>query len=245
MTLIATTLLTLLTLTTSAGCHKMQNDGYELTGINLNVASLDLKTGERFQLRATAVPALANQPNYEWTSTDLSVATVINGLVTAVSPGKTNISVTYRNIRREIAVDVSPDKKDDNHVVLYEKQLTGSSFPDLVLNGVGQPEATGLLISGKNDVVRLNRFYALAERKVQYEVVFSEDALAIFRSSEGDFSAFVDVKNKSISIATNPVTKKEVSFLTSGRAYLIEIYHIYQLARLRITDIRSGAAAET
>ncbi|HRO70733.1 MAG TPA: hypothetical protein PK951_10145, partial [Chitinophagaceae bacterium] len=144
------------------------------------------------------------------------------GLVTAVSPGKTNISVTYRNIRREIAVDVSPDKKDDNHVVLYEKQLTGSSFPDLVLNGVGQPEATGLLISGKNDVVRLNRFYALAERKVQYEVVFSEDALAIFRSSEGDFSAFVDVKNKSISIATNPVTKKEVSFLTSGRAYLIE-----------------------
>ncbi|WP_207910181.1 SGNH/GDSL hydrolase family protein [Anseongella ginsenosidimutans] len=133
----------------------------------------------------------------------------------------------------------------DTLAVLYEKQLNNSgSFPELLLNGVGEFTADGLQITGKEDVAKLDKFYAIAERKVQYLVSFSADAKAVFRSSEGDFIAYVDVQHKRISIATSPGVEETVNFLQADRDYLVEVYHIYQQAKLRITDVLTGEAAE-
>jgi hypothetical protein len=129
--------------------------------------------------------------------------------------------------------------------VLYEKKLNNSSsIPELLLNGVGQYTAEGLNVTARDSVARLDEFYALAERMVQYRVKFSADARVVFRSSEGDFNAYVDVPNKRITIATSPGTEKAVSFLQANREYLVEIYHVYQQARLRIVDMQSGETAE-
>lgn len=134
---------------------------------------------------------------------------------------------------------------DETHTVLYEKIINSHNMaPELLLNGVGKYDAEGLNITGTDDIVRLDKFYALAERKIQYRVKFSADAKAIFRSSEGDFNAYVDIPDKRISIATYPAIERPVDFLEGGREYLVEIYHIYQKAILRITDIRTGESAE-
>jgi hypothetical protein len=90
----------------------------------------------------------------------------------------------------------------------------------------------------------LNKFYALAERKVQYHIKLSADAKVVFHSSEKDFSAYVDVVNKKINIATNPATEKKVPFLQGNREYLVEIYHVYQESRLRIIDVQTLEHAE-
>ena len=114
----------------------------------------------------------------------------------------------------------------------------------MILNGVAQYSAAGLTVTGKNNIVKLDKFYVLAERKVQYRVKFSADARAIFRSSEGDFNAYVDIPNKRISIATKQVTEKTVNFLKADKEYLVEVFHIYQASKLRIVDEKTGESAE-
>ena len=128
--------------------------------------------------------------------------------------------------------------------VLYEKNFNSIPVSDLLLNGAGQYTAKGLNITKEGNTVKLNKFYALAERMAQYSVTLSADAKAVFKSSEGDFNAYVDVPNRRISIATVPVTEKTVDFLQGGREYAVEIYHIYQQAKVRIVDKQTGEEAE-
>ena len=129
--------------------------------------------------------------------------------------------------------------------ILYEKKIGSSATThELLLNGVAQYTTEGLNVTGKNNVVKLDRFYALAERMVQYRVKFSADAKAVFRSSQGDFNAYVDIPGRRLSIATFPVTEKAVDFLRADREYEVEIYHVYQQARVRITDPQTGESAE-
>ncbi len=137
----------------------------------------------------------------------------------------------------------APVMDTTGRAVLYEKKFGTTLIRELLLNGVAQYTTAGLHVTGKNDVVKLDRFYALAERMVQYRLKFSADAKAVFRSSLGDFNAYVDIPNKRISIATSPVTEKTVDFLQADREYELEIYHVYQEAKLRITDPQTGESA--
>jgi hypothetical protein len=164
------------------------------------------------------------------------VATAHEGFVKGLHRGKKAVVENFGENKTEA---------DSAEAILYNRYLDNKGpFPELVLNGVGSYSEGGLDITKNNNVVRLNKFYALAERRVQYIVRFSADAKAVFCSSQRDFSAYVDVKNKYISIATNPVKKKKVDFLKEGHEYLVEIYHIYQKAKLRVEDIQTGESAE-
>ena len=68
---------------------------YDDTGFSVSPSSVKLEAGENCQL--TALVTLANESNktLAWSSSNTSVATIDNsGLVTAVAPGKTTITVT-------------------------------------------------------------------------------------------------------------------------------------------------------
>lgn len=246
MTVVTALFFSLLTLTGSSGCTKDKgNTGYEMSGINVSKASLDLKPGETDQLKATAIPAVANQPAFQWSSADNTIATVSNGLVRAVKAGETVITVSYKDVKKEIPVKVTAMPVDDKQVVLYEKQLNSSvAVPELQLDGAGSYTAEGLNVTVKDKLLKLDKFYALAERKVQYIVKFSADARVLFRSSQGDFNAYVDMAAKKISIATSPTKEQPVPFLQANRDYQLEIYHVYQEARVKITDVQTGESAE-
>jgi hypothetical protein len=218
---------------------------YKLKSIFVNKTLLVLKVGDCERLTASTVPAVARSPTFQWVSANNAVATVTDdGLVKAITVGKTSITVKCQNIRIIIPVKVKaavPESKG----ILYNQILNSRSpMSDILSNGVGQYTDGGLNITRNGNVVKLNKFYALAERMVQYRVKFSADAKAIFRSSEGDFNAYIDVQKKSISIATNPVTEKTVGFLQANREYLVEIYHIYQQAKVRLVDVQTGEEAE-
>lgn len=139
----------------------------------------------------------------------------------------------------------NPSAVDKSHAVLFDMKLAGvKSTPMLTTNNIATYGSEGLKITGTDDVVRVNKFYAIAERMVQYTARFSSDAVAIFRSSEGDFNAFVDVANKKISVATHPLKEIRVDFLRGDRDYLVEVYHIYQQSKIRIVDLKSGKSSE-
>ncbi|MDR1226211.1 MAG: Ig-like domain-containing protein [Prevotellaceae bacterium] len=65
-----------------------------VTAVSLNQTATTLEVGATAQLTATVAPANATNPNVSWSSDAESVATVVDGLVTAVAPGMANIIVT-------------------------------------------------------------------------------------------------------------------------------------------------------
>lgn len=68
---------------------------YPVTGVTLNKSSLYLEAGSSpSQLTAVVTPFNATNKKVTWTSSNTSVATVSNGLVTTVSPGTATIMVT-------------------------------------------------------------------------------------------------------------------------------------------------------
>lgn len=145
----------------------------------------------------------------------------------------------------ENAVMGACQAKTSKESVLYDRKLNGRrATPELQLNNAGVYRKNGLDIVQKDSLVKLNLFYALAERVVRYRVSFSDDAIAQFRSSLGDFKLCVDVPRQRMSLATNPATEVQVPFLQGGRDYLIEIYHIYQKAKVCITDVRTKQHVE-
>lgn len=129
--------------------------------------------------------------------------------------------------------------------LLYNKALTNSEeHPELILSSGAQHTKDGLSIRSVKSLVRLNKYYSLAERLVRYHVKFSNDAVGIFQSHEGDLKAYVDIPNKKIFLGTNPVTEKTVDFLDSEHEYAVEIHRFYQESKIRITDLKTGKSAE-
>lgn len=65
-----------------------------VTGISISSEEIELTEGESTELTATVIPEEATNPNIIWSSSDENIVTVDNGVVTAVSEGTAEITVT-------------------------------------------------------------------------------------------------------------------------------------------------------
>lgn len=65
-----------------------------VTGVTLDKQELTLTVGDKYTLQASIKPANATNKDVTWKSLDTTVATVSNGVVTAIKPGQANIVVT-------------------------------------------------------------------------------------------------------------------------------------------------------
>ena len=89
---------------TSKGIKKIEVYGYEnpttvnVTGVTLSETAASLTVGgETLTLTATVAPDDATDKTVTWTSSDPTVATVANGVVTAVAAGTATITATATN----------------------------------------------------------------------------------------------------------------------------------------------------
>ena len=76
---------------------------------------VDLEVGEKLTLEAEVYPENANDKSVTWSSSDSSVATVVDGIVVAVGEGSCEITATTHNgISESCTVDVSvPEEPTD------------------------------------------------------------------------------------------------------------------------------------
>ena len=65
-----------------------------VTSVSLDKTSLGLTEGDTETLTATVEPSDATNKNVTWSTSDASIATVTDGVVTAVAPGTATITVT-------------------------------------------------------------------------------------------------------------------------------------------------------
>lgn len=76
------------------GEEESQPPEIAVTEVRLDKSEVSLKKGETLKLEAEVLPEDATNKTVHWTSSREAVATVEDGLVTAVSPGETDIFVT-------------------------------------------------------------------------------------------------------------------------------------------------------
>ena len=95
----------------------------EVTSISLNKASVTLSAGETIELIATITPENATDKTVTWTSSNTSVATVANGMVTAIASGSATITAQTNN-----------GCSDTCHIVIVSKPDAGGS------EGTGEEE---------------------------------------------------------------------------------------------------------
>lgn len=81
--------------------------------IRINTKEANLKTGETVQLTATVMPENATNKNVTWSSSNEKIATVKNGVVTALSEGKATITVTTEDGNKTAECVVTVTKKDE------------------------------------------------------------------------------------------------------------------------------------
>ena len=93
--------------------------------IELNEKTLRLKPDETYQLEAVVTPDDATYNHPKWVSSDVKVATVENGKVTAVAPGTANITAE--------AADESGVKSEACVVTVIEPKTMFAKFPDMVI----------------------------------------------------------------------------------------------------------------
>lgn len=128
--------------------------------------------------------------------------------------------------------------------ILYNEVLSENrAYPDFLGKNLTYT-SDGLHLVENDQLVKLNRYYALGRRLIRYHVRLSEDAQMVFSSNEGDFRARVDMDSKRIGIATTPALHKQVDFLNASHEYLIEIHRDYQTSGIRIIDLFTGQSAE-
>lgn len=140
---------------------------------------------------------------------------------------------------------VLPAKGGTKPAVLLDLRFDKGEKPEFVkLNGAAGYSEGGLALIPGESLVKIDKFYALAERKACYRVTPSEDAVLWFRSSEGDFTAELDVPSRKVRILTSPATEADVPFLEGGKAFDVEVYHIYNKAIVRVSAVKgSGSVA--
>ena len=85
-------------------------------GVVLNKQELSLTKGDAETLIARVMPATATNKNVTWHSSDTSVATVVDGAVTAVSAGTTTITVTTEDGGKAACCIVTVTEAQPGHV---------------------------------------------------------------------------------------------------------------------------------
>ena len=73
---------------------KLYTIGKAVTSVTLSSTSASVEVGKNVTLTATVAPTEATNPSVTWTTSDASIATVSNGVVTGVAAGTATITAT-------------------------------------------------------------------------------------------------------------------------------------------------------
>ena len=131
--------------------------------------------------------------------------------------------------------------------IMYHEALNSKNQPkDIVIpEGVAAYKADGLSVTKPGELVKLDRYYSLAERTVRYVARFSEDAVALFTSDSKDYTAFVDMPRQKFGIKLpigfrNYTNREVTATLDPTHEYLVEITRYYSTMTAVLNDLYTG-----
>lgn len=96
----------------------------EVTGVTLNKSSITLFVGKTETLIATVAPSDATNKNVSWSSNNTAIATINNGVVTAIAEGTATITVTTEDGNKTATCEVTVKKEETPDVPVPETGLS-------------------------------------------------------------------------------------------------------------------------
>ena len=129
--------------------------------VELDVQNVILKIGETTTLTATITPDNATNKNVTWSSENEDIASVNNGIVTAVGPGETMITVTTEDGEKtaECTILVIEPEPEEIHVEKVELNLQDISLE------IGE-KATLVAVITPNDATNKNVTWASEDENI-------------------------------------------------------------------------------
>ena len=211
-----------------------------LTGIKLDQASIELLTGDSQTLVATLEPAGA-EATVEWSTSDAAVATVSEGVVTAVAAGSATITAKAGSFTASCEVTVkakvtgvSLDPTSAEIIVGETKTLTATIEPaeaEATVEWSSSNEAVATVSDGVVTAVAVGSATITAKAgdvSATCEVTVIQPEL--FGAIDGDFSEWEDVKG---------VTEGNHTFKVAYDDYFVYFYS-YRTSEGRYSDIWGG-----
>ena len=122
--------------------YSCQEPEVQVKSITLNSTALSLTEGESFNLTATVSPDNATDKTVLWSSSNASIASVDQGVVTAVKEGSATITATSRDggAKASCEVTVTSAVVEVESVTLSEKEATLTVGKTLTLTATVLPE---------------------------------------------------------------------------------------------------------
>jgi hypothetical protein len=120
-----------------------------VTGVSLNKTAISLTVGGSETLQATIEPATATNQNITWSSDKPEIATVDNGVVTAVTPGTAKITVTTVDGNKTATCTVTVQAAGTNYTTLSGDNQTytrgsGSTLEMIIKRNIEDQKTFGL-----------------------------------------------------------------------------------------------------
>jgi endoglucanase Acf2/regulation of enolase protein 1 (concanavalin A-like superfamily) len=149
-----------------------------VTGVSVTPAIVSLALGGTQSLTATVAPSNATNKNVTWSSSNTSVATVSNGLVSAVGIGNATITVTTVDGNRQATSSVSVTGASN---LALNKATTTSSVENATLTGASAVDGNGSTrwSSAFSDpqwiYVDLNATYSVNRVKITWEAAYGSN----------------------------------------------------------------------
>lgn len=173
-------------LTGAVSCNEDSVSGNTLENILLSRHELHLTQGSQYELTYTLLPeSISVEESLVWTSENTDVATVENGIVTAVSPGSTRIVIELAGVTDMCNVNVSDMQLDS--IVLNETSVRLAIGSEMQLEASVFPEGMDAGIEWSSD----NSDIASVDENGN--VTAHAEGLAIITASVGDVYAKCNV----------------------------------------------------
>ena len=165
-----------------------------VSSISLSETALTLRVGDETTLTATLLPADAVDKTITWGSTDASVASVNNGVVTALAKGTTKIWVKATAVGLTDTCEVTVLGAMDQTTVTYNavKDITYLTDGAKVFFGTSK-EGEDYIMGIYNEATSKNNIKGVAATYGENRhTVTAEQAYAYTVKREGDYIIFVD-----------------------------------------------------
>ena len=127
--------------------------GKPINGITLDQTAATLTEGETLTLTATVSPDDATDKTVTWSTSDASVATVADGVVTAVAAGTATITATAGDYSATCVVTVESnvvDGIDNSEIINHKSEI----IYDLMGRRVEKAEKGIYIVGGKKVVIK-------------------------------------------------------------------------------------------
>ena len=188
-----------------------------VTGVSLDKTETNLYVGDTAQLTATIKPSTATNQNVTWSSDNESIATVINGVVTAVGSGTAIITVTTvdGNYTAVCTVSVTPYIPPVPSYLIQLPEVKGGT---VTADRAAARQGTEVALT-----VTPDEGFALASLAV---TDFSGNQVDISRNSDGTYSFVMPASQVTVSAVFAPA-QLPFTDVTEANWYYDEVYYVW------------------